>query len=244
MVSKVNGIVIKETDMGESGKRIVVLTREHGKMLLSVRGAKNTKKGMQAAVQLFSCCEFTLFEGRGFYSVTQADVIESFYDIRNEFERLAYGACILEITERASFEELQNNMAFDLLLRTLFVLASGKRRPKLVAVVYILRLLREYGFMGDGDICSSCGKKLEEAWYSPSADGIYCDDCAPEMMGKLGRGAVKALGHITESPVKELFSFDVSEGVLGELWELSMVYGREYFGSNYKTLDYINNMGF
>ena len=36
MVSKVNGIVIKESDMGESGKRIVVLTKEHGKMLLSI----------------------------------------------------------------------------------------------------------------------------------------------------------------------------------------------------------------
>lgn len=243
MVSKVNGIVIKESDMGESGKRIVVLTKEHGKMLLSVRGAKNTKKGMQA-VQLFSCCEFTLFEGNGFYSVTQADVIESFYDIRNDFERLAYGAYILEITERASFEELQNNKAFDLLLRTLFMLASGKRRPRLVAAVYVLRLLREYGFMGDCSVCYECGKELEEAFYGFTADGLCCRECYKGGGRKLDKGALKALLHITESPVNTLFAFDVSDTVLEELWDFSSVYRREYLGENYKTLDYINNMGF
>ncbi len=244
MVSKVNGIVIKESDMGESGKRIVVLTKEHGKMLLSVRGAKNTKKGMQAASQLFSCCEFTVFEGRGFYSVTQADVIESFYDIRSDFERLSYGAYILEITERASFEELQNNMAFDLLLRTLFVLSSGKRKPRLVAAIYVLRLLKEYGFVGDCSRCSDCGNELQEAYYSLSADDIFCKDCREADCGKLGGGALKALIHVTESPVNTLFAFDVSDSVLEELWEFSSVYRMEYLGDNYKTLNYINNIKF
>lgn len=244
MVSKVNGIVIKETDMGESGKRITVLTKEHGKMLLSVRGAKNTKKGMQAAVQLFSCCEFTLFEGRGFYSVTQADITESFYGIRNDFARLAYGAYILELTDRASFEELENNMAFDLLLRTLFVLASGKRGPRLTAAVYVLRLLKEYGFMGDCSVCQACGKPMEEAYYGSMADGLYCDECRGVSIGKLGRGALRALKHITESPVNTLFSFEVSDAVLEELWDFSTAYRREYLGEHYKTLDYIDNMGF
>ena len=124
MVFNVNGIVIKEMTAGETGKRILVITREHGKMLLSARGSKNAKSGIMAATQLFSYCEFTVFEGKGFYSVTQADVIESFYGIRNDFERLAYGAYILELTERTSFEEMEDNAAFDLLLKTLSVLSS------------------------------------------------------------------------------------------------------------------------
>ena len=128
MVSNVNGIVIKETAAGETGKRILVITREHGKMLLSARGSRNAKSSIMAAAQLFSYCEFTIFEGRGFYSVTQADVKESFYGIRNDFERLAYGAYILELTEKATFEEMENNMAFELLLKTLSVLSAGKLR--------------------------------------------------------------------------------------------------------------------
>ena len=86
MVLKVKGIVIKESDTGEAGKRIVIITKEHGKMLLSARGAKKITSKTMAGTQLFSYCEFTLFEGKGFYSVTQADVIESFYGISEDIE--------------------------------------------------------------------------------------------------------------------------------------------------------------
>ena len=86
MVFNVNGIVIKEMTAGETGKRILVITREHGKMLLSARGAKKITSKTMAGTQLFSYCEFTLFEGKGFYSVTQADVIESFYGISEDIE--------------------------------------------------------------------------------------------------------------------------------------------------------------
>ncbi len=244
MVSKVNGIVIKETDAGESGKRIVVITKEHGKMLLSAHGSKNAKSGIMAATQLFSCCEFTLYEGRGFYSVTQADVIESFYGIRNDFERLAYGAYILELTDRAAFEELENNSAFELLLRTLFVLASGKQKPRLTAVVYIIRLLKECGFMSD-TYCVECGERLEQsAYYGETTDGLFCHKHAEGAAYKLGSGALMAVKHISESKMPSLFSFSVSEEVLSELWLFADVNRRIYLGEKYKTLDYINNMKF
>lgn len=244
MVSKVTGIVIKETDAGESGKRIVVLTKEHGKMLLSARGAKNAKSGIMAATQLFSYCEFSLYEGRGFYSVTQADVIESFYDIRNDFDAIAYGAYILELTERASFEELENNEAFELLLRTLFVLSKGKQEARLTTCVYIIRLLKEYGFMSD-ICCYSCGEELEsKAYYSEAADGIFCVNCSEGAEYKLSAGALRAIKHISESPLNLIFSFRLDKDVLEEVWTFADVSRRKYFGERYKTLDYINNMKF
>ena len=54
MVLKVKGIVIKESDTGEAGKRIVIITKEHGKMLLSARGAKKITSKTMAGTQLFS----------------------------------------------------------------------------------------------------------------------------------------------------------------------------------------------
>lgn len=244
MVSKVNGIVIKETDAGESGKRIVTVTKEHGKMLLSARGSKNVKSGIMAATQLFSYCEFTLYEGRGFYSITQADVIESFYGIRNDFERLAYGAYILELTDRAAFEELENNSAFELLLRTLFVLASGRQEPRLTSVIYIIRLLKECGFMSD-TYCAECGESLERlAYYGEGADGLFCNKHAEGAAYRLGGGALRALKYILESKMPSLFSFSVSEEVLKELWLFADINRRIYLGEKYKTLDYINNMNF
>ena len=245
MVSKVYGIVIKESDAGETGKRITAITKEHGKMLLSALGSKNVKSSILAATQLFTYCEFSLFEGRGFYSITQADVLESFYGIRNDFERLAYGAYILELTDRASFEELENNSAFELLLRTLVVLSSGKQEPRLTALIYIIRLLKEYGFMGDASYCAGCGEKLDgSAYYSDMCDGLYCHRCAQDAQFKLSTGALNAEGQIKKRRLASLFSFNVSDEVLKELWNYADLNRRAYFGDNYKTLEYINNMKF
>lgn len=241
MVSKVRGIVIKEMPAGETGKRIVVLTREHGKMLLSARGAKNAKSGILAATQLFSYCEFMLYEGKGFFSITQADVIESFFEIRNDIDRLAYGSYILELTDRVSFEELENNSAFELLFRALFVLAQGKQNPRLTAIIYIIRLLKECGLMG-GAYCSECGRHLEDtAYYGPLADGLVCGKCSETASYRIGCGALRALGHMSESGMKELFGFRVSDEVLAQLWRFADVNRRKYFGEHFKSLEYLEN---
>ena len=245
MVLKVKGIVIKESDTGEAGKRIVIITKEHGKMLLSARGAKKITSKTMAGTQLFSYCEFTLFEGKGFYSVTQADVIESFYGISEDIEALAYGAYILEITERASFEELENNEIFDLLLRTLFILSKGKYNPRLVAEIFIIRLVRDSGFMGDLECCQNCGKPFENgAWYSAYNEEFMCMECVGENGMYIGKGALKAVKYIAESGLAGLFRFNVSAEVLEQLWQLADEYRKIYFGERYKTLDYINNMKF
>ena len=244
MVSKVYGIVIKETDTGESGKRITVVTRERGRMVLSAKGSKSVKSSIMAAAQLFSYCEFTIFEGRGFYSVTQADVIESFYGIRNDFERLAYAAYILEITDRAAFEELENQNAFELLLRTLFVMSAGKHSPRLVTAVYIIRLLKEFGLMGDGEYCSECGVPLNGEGFYTEGEGIYCANCTVGKYYRLNSGALKAISHITQSEMKNLFSFRLSDEVMDEIWNFADINRRLHLGEWYKTLDYINNMHF
>lgn len=244
MVSKVNGIVIKEADAGESGKRITVITKERGKMLLSARGSKNIKSGIMAAAQLFSFCEFTLYEGRGFYSITQADVSESFYNIRNDIKRLAYGAYILELTDRCTFEEMENNEAFELLLRTLSALSGQRHEPRLVTAVYIIRLLYECGFM-DVKCCAGCGGELtDSALYGGMSEGLYCPGCAEGMPFSIRGGALRAVKYITESPLARIFAFRASEEVLDEMWRFADVNRKIYFGETYKTLDYINNMNF
>lgn len=246
MVSKVNGIVIKETDAGESGKRIMIVTKEHGKMLLSARGAKNAKSKTMAGTQLFAYSEFSLFEGKGFYSVTQADVIESFYGISAEIDRLAYGAYILELTEKTSFEELEDSGMFELLFRTLLVLSKGANNPKLITTVFIIRLLKESGFIGELYNCQKCGNKLNnEAYLDNESCEMLCNDCG--VSGNeiyIGAGALKAVNYIMECKMSAVYRFNVSVEVLDQLWVFANSLRQEYLGCGYKTLDYINNMKF
>ena len=243
MVIKVSGVVIKETTVGESGKRIVVLTKEHGKMLLSARGSKNTKSKHLASTQLFAYSDFELFEGKGFYSITNSNIKENFFNIRNDIERLSYGAYILQITDSISFEELVSDEVFDLLLRTLYFLSKDETSPKLITSVFIIKLLIYYGFIGGFYCCDKCEAELDEgAYYNDINDGILCKDCETEHDYKLDSGAVKALQYISNSDLKSLFKFNVSDGVLKQLWYISDCLRRKHISTHMKTYDYISNL--
>lgn len=245
MVSKINGIVIKETDVGETGKRIIIVTKEHGKMLLSARGVKNIKSKSMAGTQLFAFSEFSIFEGKGFYSVTEADVIESFYGISTDVLRLSYGAYILELIEKTAYEELEDDGMFELLLRTLIVLSRGKIDPGLVTAVFIIRLLKESGFIGQQFYCQRCGKEfLNEAYLDNENCELLCASCIKGNGQYIVKGTLKAINYIIESKMQAVYRFNVSEEVRNQLWYVSDILRREYLGSNYKTLEYINNIKF
>ena len=97
---KLQGIVIGERIQGESNKQIVVLAKGVGRVLLSARGARKAKSKLLAAAQLFCYADFVAYEGRGFYSVTQAELLNSFYALRTDMEKLEEAVYLAELTDR------------------------------------------------------------------------------------------------------------------------------------------------
>ncbi|MGL4790498.1 MAG: DNA repair protein RecO, partial [Anaerotignaceae bacterium] len=123
---KIRGIVLKEYPMGESSKRIVVLTKDRGKITLSVRGGKNALSKFLTSTQLFCYSDFVVCKSKGFLFVNQSEVIESFYALREDIERLACSAFILEVVEKTVFEQMESKDILRLLLRTMKAMAKEK----------------------------------------------------------------------------------------------------------------------
>ena len=62
MIETVNGIVLKETPIGDYDKIMTVLTAEHGRLSVFARGAKRLKSPLFTATQVFSYSEMTLYK--------------------------------------------------------------------------------------------------------------------------------------------------------------------------------------
>ena len=98
---KLRGIVLREQAKGESNKQIVLLAQGVGRVLLSARGARRVKSKLLAATQLFCYADFVVYEGKGFYSVTQAELQNSFYGLRLDMDKFSEGMYLAELTERS-----------------------------------------------------------------------------------------------------------------------------------------------
>ena len=93
----VNGIVIREKPLGEKGKLLYVLTQYEGVIAVKATGAKNISASYLKSAQLFAYSELNIYDKNKHYTLTEAKLIESFYDLRKDVSVFALASYICEL---------------------------------------------------------------------------------------------------------------------------------------------------
>ena len=189
------GIVLKEMPLGEADKLLTVFSREQGRISVVAKGAKKPGSRFLAAASSFAYSDMELVKGRSMYVLRNANMIASFYGLREDYDALTAAAEAARITLKVIQEELPDPEALDLLLKVLDFLEQKKRNPKLVEAVFIIRLLCIQGMIADLNAMDPGGAL------------------------KLLPGTRAAFDYICTASVDKLFAFQVSDEVEQELYE-------------------------
>ena len=246
------GIVIREVMMGEADKLLTVLTPEMGKITVRSRGVRTLKSHRFAAAQLYIYSDMILSEKDGMYSLSEAEPIESFFDIRLRLEAIACSHYFADLVNTVTLEGEGDVEIMRLLLNSLYALAyRHELSVTLVKAVFEARLAALLGFMPDLTVaCASCdGEGKEPAFLDVAGGELLCRDCALSSNGSFDVGerlllpvnssVVSLFSYIATCEVKRIFAFGVEEETLDLFTRLAERYLLYHIDKKPDTLTFL-----
>lgn len=241
-VFKARGIVLREQDTGEADKSLTFLLKERGRLRVNARGARKPASKLIAAAQQFAYSDIVVYQGRGggFHSLTQADLIESFHNIRYDYDKLALGQYLLEICEKTIPESAACDEALLLLLKSLTALSRESCGPDMVARCFEFKFFAGMGMAPEVRACTGCGSDPgQNPFFGP--DGAICEKCALLATGsayiKTSRQTLVNIHSILCSDIKTAFNLDIGKRELMEIERAAKFFMRHNFEIKPKAME-------
>lgn len=171
-------LILKEVNYKENDKILHALSKTRGKIQLLSKGCRKNNSHLIHASQLFAYSNCTLFKSRDMYILTSAQLINSFYSLRNNMEGFFYGNYILELINYIAQENNVESNIFNMTITTLDFLTKSKNNYDKITATYELKLVSMLGYKPDFKHCMSCGAMINSnTLFSIKDGGFYCGNC-------------------------------------------------------------------
>ncbi|NLL80278.1 MAG: DNA repair protein RecO [Clostridiales bacterium] len=209
----VTGIVLKATPIGDYDRRVLLLTKERGKISAFAKGARRQNSRFMASTNPFCFGEFKLYEGRSSYNIVETGISNYFAELRDNFEGAYYGMYFLEIADYYTRENSEDKEMLKLVYQSLRALLAQSIPNPLVRYVFELKSM-----MTEGE------------FPGIPADIVYSES------------AVYTVDYIAKSSIEKLYTFNVTETVRAELKEIAERCCKRVFDHAFHSLEILESL--
>lgn len=211
---ELTGMVLSASPSGDYDKRVVLLTKERGKITAFARGARRQGSTLLAAASPFSFGTFTLYEGRTAYTLASADISNYFEKVKENLEGACYGFYFMEFADYYGQENLDASMMLNLLYVSLLALERDQLPDQLVRYVFEIKMMVINGEFPQ--------------------DVIY-----DETLMEATRYTIQ---YIVQAPLQKLYTFVVKEDVLAQLGRMQDGIRGKLVDHRFRSLDILEKI--
>lgn len=221
---KVKGIIIKEIPYKDNDKIVTILTDSLGKISCLARGAKRTNSPILANCQYLVYSEFILYKSKTFYHINSASIINMFYDLRVDYDKLQVVFDLTRLLQITTDENQDTSKILTLFLNTIYVIENMDKNKNFVETVFKIRLFSLLGFSPRVEKCNSCGELFSKNKDELTKQGIVydyvsntfcCSNCAKNIDKrrciKVNESTLIAIKYVLLTDIKKIFSFNLRD---------------------------------
>lgn len=238
---ELTGIVLSSTLVGDYDKRLVILTKERGKITAFAKGARKPNSPYLGISEPFNFGKFVLLEGYDAYRLVGGEIREYFLEVKNEIEGICYGTYFCDVLEHLCVEGIGDSNVLNLLYVTLKALNKPDIPNQLIRRIFELKVLVYDGEAMAAFHCVKCGEEKVSA-FSLHGNGLVCEQCKTQEMYALQESAVYTIQYIISSALDKLYSFQVSEGVWREIDYVVGSYFAKHVTKKFHSLEILSSL--
>lgn len=217
------GIVLRTVNYGERDRILTIYTEEFGLITATANGSRSLKSRSLVATEQFCYSRYVFFYKNDRYTVKEVDLIESFFDLRTDIEKLALAGYVAEVMTHVGTENMPDTPLLRLVLNTLFAIAKEKAPREQIKGAFEMRAAAVLGFLPELSACSVCGEKGESVVLDVMNGSLVCERCRREAENTLAEeeydpvhpsircmltdAARIALYYVSCCPIEKLLSF-------------------------------------
>ena len=241
MQIKTDGFVISDKSISDNTRLLTLVTRNLGVIRAFSRGSKSSKNKNFAACQAFSYSDFIIFKGKNKYTINEANLKVSFFDIINDIEKLSLSQYFCEVILTLVAENFESENILRLLLNSIHCLKNDNTNPKIIKSVFEMRILSMIGYMPNLLECSCCSDfKPLKMFFCFEKNSLLCDKCVSKNLTnlELSDSLLTALRYCIFADFSKMFAFELNPINLKKLNKITESCLMNYIDKPLYSLDF------
>lgn len=238
-IYRTDAVVLSRLDFGEADRILAVYTPHHGKVRVIAKGARKPTSRLLPHLEYFTRTRLMLAKGRDLDVVTGAETLDPHLALREDMAAYAHASHCVEALHRLTEDRQENEAVYDLLVRTLRLLADGVDAFA-VTRHFELALLTLLGFKPELYRCVSCQGEIQAVpnAFSTKLGGMICSICRPNDVAApvLSVNAQKYLRTLDRSGLASAVRLPVDASLANELEGILSAYLRSLLERDLNSL--------
>ena len=239
MLKKVEGIIINDTNYGETSKIINILTDE-GIIGVIAKGAKSIKSPLRSTTLNLTYGSFNIYYNENKLSTLKsADIINELKNIKKDIVLVSYMSFLCDLVSQV-MKQNDDKKIYDMLISTLLKINDGFN-PMIMTNILELKLLDYLGVGISFNSCCKCGKTKGIVTIDPDAGGYICKDCYTNEL-YYDEKTLKMLRMYYLVEISSISDLKISDKVVNNINYFVNTYYDRYTGLYLKSKKFLNDL--
>jgi len=220
--TKIKAIVLKSVDYKDKDKVITLYSIELGLISVILKNCKGSNYKLKFAYNPFSFAEFEIFKIDEIFFVKTATLIESFFNLTQDYSKYLIANNILEIILKTNKMLEPNSILFINTLKALNVLDNDENiNYKVLIIKFILGTTKVNGFKLNFNKCSVCNLNyINKVYLNLETGSLECGSCKSNYSVLIEKDVFNLLSKINSKEITNLQNLDYPNTLLNEALKL------------------------